>query len=75
MILAASGHGDKWPTFSVEAKWFPMRYYVLAQWKDGRNMRITRFHERATAEEWIAYQAEDWLRDHFGALPGGGDSN
>lgn len=71
MILAKSDHGDNWPTFCVKAKWFPMRYYVLAQWKDGRNLKVTRFLDRATAEEWIAYQAEDWLREYYGGSPDG----
>lgn len=62
--VGLSASAPETPSFSVRRKFFPLRYYVFARWKDGREQKITRFREKANALDWIVDFSERWLSEN-----------
>ena len=54
--------GREKPTFSVRSKYFPLRYYVVARWRNGREFKITKFRDKQNAIDWIQDCSELWLK-------------
>ena len=55
-----TSHTAEIPVLWLRVRLFPIRYYVFARWKDGREAKIARFRDKSDALGFIRNRIPDW---------------
>ena len=54
----------KLPVFVIHRRWLSQKCCVTARWDDGYSIAIRCFAEKSLAEEWLAAEGADWLKQN-----------